>query len=172
MFDSDGEFIDFRPISKRAGGWKLNFEAVREFSRAHGCLPSEYADDPSERSLSFWLTNQRSRLAGRGMPLTSDQSQLLRTIPGFTPVGRNVILSRTFAEVHAYVSEHGWIPRSRSKDVEEVRLLRWVHRQRTRILGTKPGAAALTPEQIELMCTLPGFITPSVRRTLDLQTRA
>lgn len=59
---------------------------VYQFVADHDRQPSFSADDPDEVRLAKWVSNQRERYRGndtRGLPLSEEQAQALRKLPGF-----------------------------------------------------------------------------------------
>lgn len=111
--------------------WDVWLAAYLGFLSAQGRSPSAYSQDPLERSLSQWLSRQRTTL-GNGLMVPSRAEALDLHLPGWRTAHR---IRPDWDEVLGRVVEfrdiHGRFPSSSASGRDEWFLGCWLHRQRS-----------------------------------------
>lgn len=98
--------------------WDDRFGEYVRFLRQHERAPSQYADQASERSLFYWLRNQRTSLRN-GLLLPERRMQLGQSLPGWNvvtlggdrrSVRNHSVWSERLQQLGQHVRKHGRNP--------------------------------------------------------------
>jgi len=110
-------------------GWDDQLYAYARFVTEHNRLPSQYADDPGERMLTFWLRHQKASLRN-GLLLPERFEKLERVLPEWSsPYRVRPGWDQMLARVVQFKTDHGRWPSSASADDAERSLANWLYRQ-------------------------------------------
>ncbi|MDQ0925660.1 hypothetical protein QF038_004168 [Pseudarthrobacter sp. W1I19] len=109
--------------------WDEQLDHYVRFVREHNRVPSQYAEDPGERMLTFWLRHQKASLRN-GLLLPERFEKLERQLPGWSsPYRVHPSWDQMLALVVQFKTDHGRWPSSTSADDAERSLANWLYRQ-------------------------------------------
>lgn len=110
--------------------WQRQFDALRDHLSSHNQrYPQQNVTDPVEGGLGKWVSKQRVSY-GKGK-LSGERIAALEALPGWAWDGVDAAWNRTLDELRDFLTAHdGQYPSTRSKDVGEKDLAKWVSSQR------------------------------------------
>ena len=121
------ELEGFRPKEVKMGwDWDSNFEAVRDYAKREGKLPSRKSKDIKVKRLGMWCQRQRS-LRRKGQLSKERQKKLEIISIWYWEDGR---WDSNFEAVRDYAKREGKLPFNESKDFEVRKLGYWCSKQR------------------------------------------
>lgn len=130
--------------------WGKKYEKLVAFVSDHnGQLPSQKAEDPEEKRLGQWVSDQRK--AFKKEQLDAERIQRLEAMDGWIWDTLAATWAKTLVEVAEFIAEHERQPQKEAKNLEEQRLGRWVCAQR----AAKKGQ--LDAERIQRLEATPGW---------------
>lgn len=136
----------------RKTAWQRQFDALREHLSNHNYrYPQQNATDPGEGALGKWISKQR--VSYRKGELSSERIAALEALPGWAWDGVDAAWSRTLGALWDFLAAHdGQYPSTRSRDLEEKDLAKWVSSQRGFYKRGK-----LMDSRIPVLESLPGW---------------
>lgn len=109
--------------------WDEQLDNYVRFVKEHNRVPSQYAGDPGERMLTFWLRHQKASLRN-GLLLPERFEKLERALPGWSsPYRLRLSWDQMLARVVQFKTDRGRWASSASSDDAERNLANWLYRQ-------------------------------------------
>jgi hypothetical protein len=109
--------------------WDEQLDNYVRFVREHNRVPSQYAEDPGERMLTFWLRHQKASLRN-GLLLSERIEKLEGMMPNWSsPYRVRPSWDQMLARVVQFKTDRGRWPSSASPDDAERSLANWLYRQ-------------------------------------------
>ncbi len=144
--------------------WHQHLVDVADFLQQHHRLPRRSRADGSvpveEGKLGNWVMVQRQLYMGtqrRRGPLLPERKQALEALPGWHWDPHSAAWEQQFAQLLAFLQEHGRFPQQRKgTSATETTLATWCSFQRRRGNGT--ASPPLLPEQAQALEALPGWV--------------
>jgi hypothetical protein len=117
-----------RPMVPRPG-WDEQLDDYLRFIKERDRVPSQYAEDLTERVLNSWLKNQKASLQS-GLLLRERVAKLNELLPGWSsPYRLRASWDQMLARAVQFKAERGRWPSASSSDTGERNLANWLYRQ-------------------------------------------
>lgn len=120
--------IRIRLVELTTESWWERYGALAEWVAVHGSLPRSSGGGVDETKVGRWVAKQRHTYQAGG--LSEARIRRLETLPGWSWVPNAGTWEDNFAAVAGWLAHRGVMPRVDCADPSEVRLGRWVVKQR------------------------------------------
>lgn len=146
------------PINLIESRWFYNFNKVRIFIENNKRYPSRYAKNIEERNIANWVTSQkRAKNNKGGYKMTPERERLLESLPNWTWISKDKkeTWEGNFQLLKEFVEKYDRYPSAFSSDISELKLERWVRRNRRVKKGGR--SYRLTLEREKKLESLPNW---------------
>ena len=138
--------------------WEEKRQNVINFVKENNKFPSVHSINHEEKSLGYWITNQRTSYKGKGRcKMTKKRIKLLEEIPGWVwEIDLDSVWEEKRQKVINFVKEKTSFPNRYSTNKEEKYLGGWISKQKESYKGK--GGYSITDERIKLLEEIPGWV--------------